>query len=109
MYFIPLAVIVMLYLMILQKLWKQSVPGGTRSVESVRGRRRVTKMVVIVIVTFIICWLPIQVIIETDQIKNRILVFKMLLPTWALALSYQHSKRTLGELEGKSPRGFLSA
>lgn len=61
MYFVPLAVIVVLYLMILNRLWYGVVPGGSRSAESVRGKKRVTRMVVIVVVTFIVCWFPIQV------------------------------------------------
>lgn len=61
MYFVPLMVIVVLYLMILNRLWYGVVPGGSRSAESVRGKKRVTRMVVIVVVTFIVCWFPVQV------------------------------------------------
>nr|QCB19932.1 allatostatin A receptor-like protein [Cancer borealis] len=63
MYFVPLAVIVVLYLMILNRLWYGMVPGGKCSAESVRGKKRVTRMVVIVVVTFIVCWFPIQLVL----------------------------------------------
>ncbi|XP_064097944.1 allatostatin-A receptor-like [Macrobrachium nipponense] len=63
MYFLPLTVIVVLYLMILNRLWYGVVPGGSRSAESVRGKKRVTRMVVIVVVTFIVCWFPIQLVL----------------------------------------------
>ncbi|CAL4085790.1 unnamed protein product, partial [Meganyctiphanes norvegica] len=61
MYFIPLIVICVLYMLILFRLWYGVNLGGSRSAESVRGKKRVTRMVVIVVVSFMICWLPIQV------------------------------------------------
>ncbi|CAL4107392.1 unnamed protein product, partial [Meganyctiphanes norvegica] len=63
MYFIPLIVICVLYMLILFRLWYGVNLGGSRSAESVRGKKRVTRMVVIVVVSFMICWLPIQIVL----------------------------------------------
>ncbi|ALC49137.1 maker320 [Drosophila busckii] len=46
----------------LARLWK-SAPGCKPSAESRKGKRRVTRMVVVVVLAFAICWLPIHVIL----------------------------------------------
>lgn len=60
----PMAVIIALYMGMLKRLWSNIAPGRaacqSRSVNSVRSKRKVTRMVVIVVVIFVICWLPIQ-------------------------------------------------
>lgn len=61
-YLIPLAVIIVLYMSMLTRLWR-SAPGGRVSAESRRGKRKVTRMVIIVVVVFAVCWCPIQVIL----------------------------------------------
>ncbi|KAB7507088.1 Allatostatin-A receptor [Armadillidium nasatum] len=92
MYFIPLTVIVGLYLMILQRLWSQSAPGGTRSAESLRGKKRVTRMVVIVVVTFIICWLPIQVVLLLKSLDMYdMTTFKVFVQIFGQVLAYMNS------------------
>lgn len=60
-YAIPLALICGLYLVMLMRLWKGVAPGGHVSAESKRGKKRVTRLVVIVVAVFAICWFPIQV------------------------------------------------
>lgn len=57
-YVVPLTLICGLYLLMLIRLWK-----GTRStsVGSRRGRKRVTRLVLVVVGVFALCWLPIQV------------------------------------------------
>nr|QPZ46760.1 allatostatin A receptor [Grapholita molesta] len=61
-YVIPLALISFLYMCMLIRLWK-SAPGGRVSAESRRGRKKVTRMVVVVVVVFAVCWCPIQIIL----------------------------------------------
>lgn len=60
-YVIPLALICGLYLCMLMRLWRGVAPGGHCSAESRRGKKRVTRMVVVVVAIFAICWCPIQV------------------------------------------------
>ena len=45
----------------LLRLWRGVAPGGHVSAESRRGKKRVTRMVVVVVAIFAICWFPIQV------------------------------------------------
>ncbi len=61
-YVLPLAFIVVLYGTMLKRLLHGVVPRGNQSSESIRSKKRVTRLVVIVVVIFALCWLPIQVI-----------------------------------------------
>lgn len=56
-YVIPLTLICGLYVCMLVRLWR----GARTSAESRRGRRRVTRLVIVVVGVFAICWCPIQV------------------------------------------------
>lgn len=56
-YLIPLTLISVLYVCMLVRLWRSS----RGSAESRRGRRRVTRLVLVVVGVFVICWCPIQV------------------------------------------------
>ncbi|KAK0043429.1 allatostatin-A receptor [Biomphalaria pfeifferi] len=63
-YVIPLGITVVMYGLMLKRLLYGVVPGGgNQSAESIRAKKRVTRMVVIVVVIFAICWLPVQVIL----------------------------------------------
>jgi len=46
----------------LHRLWNKT-PGGRASAESIKNKKRVIKMVLIVIIIFAICWLPIHSIL----------------------------------------------
>lgn len=60
-YLLPLVLISGLYLCMLLRLWKNS--NLTQSRESRRGKRRVTRLVLIVVGCFATMWLPIQTIL----------------------------------------------
>ena len=60
-YIMPLTLVCVLYGFMLNSLFLRKAPGGTMSVESMRGKKRVTNMVVIVVCIFAICWLPINI------------------------------------------------
>lgn len=62
-YVIPLTIVFILYVLMLKRLWFGAVPGGHMSTESVRSKKRVTRMVVIVVVIFAVCWCPIQIVL----------------------------------------------
>lgn len=59
-YLMPLVLISGLYLFMLIRLWKGNL---TQSKESRRGKRRVTRLVIIVVACFAVLWLPIQAIL----------------------------------------------
>ena len=61
-YVIPLALNCILYGFMIKRLLYGVVPGGSQRVENMRSKKRVTKMVVIVVVIFALCWLPIQIV-----------------------------------------------
>ncbi|XP_042892755.1 allatostatin-A receptor-like [Penaeus japonicus] len=92
MYFLPLTVIVVLYLLILNRLWFGMQPGGNRSAESIRGKKRVTRMVVIVVVTFIVCWFPIQLVLLLKSLgMYQMTTFQIIMQIAAQVLAYINS------------------
>nr|CAD7443683.1 unnamed protein product [Timema bartmani]CAD7456831.1 unnamed protein product [Timema tahoe] len=68
-YVIPLALICGLYLCMLMRLWRGVTPGGHVSAESRRGKKRVTRMVVVVVAIFAVCWFPIQIILVLKSVN----------------------------------------
>uniref|UniRef100_A0A182F984 G-protein coupled receptors family 1 profile domain-containing protein n=2 Tax=albimanus section TaxID=44544 RepID=A0A182F984_ANOAL len=65
-YVVPLILISVLYMWMLSRLWRSSVGG--RSAESKKGKKRVTRLVVIVVAAFASLWCPIQVILLLKSI-----------------------------------------
>ncbi|XP_032669450.1 allatostatin-A receptor-like isoform X3 [Odontomachus brunneus] len=63
-YVLPLKLICIFYVCMLIKLWR----GSRISAESRRGRRRVTRLVLVVVGVFAVCWCPIQVILVTKSV-----------------------------------------
>ncbi|XP_069123050.1 allatostatin-A receptor-like [Argopecten irradians] len=61
-YVIPLTLTCILYGFMIKRLLYGVVPGGSQRPDSMRTKKRVTRMVVIVVVIFAICWLPIQIV-----------------------------------------------
>jgi allatostatin A receptor len=89
---LPLALICGLYLCILLRLWRGAAPGGRVSAESRRGKKRVTRMVVIVVVTFAFCWCPIQIILVLKSLnKYEITTFSVMAQIISHVLAYMNS------------------
>ncbi|CAG7785239.1 unnamed protein product [Allacma fusca] len=66
-YAIPLTLICLLYFGMLFGLWK-SVSGSGACRQGLRGKKRVTRMVVVVVGVFAVCWLPIQIVLLLKSI-----------------------------------------
>ncbi|XP_076458672.1 allatostatin-A receptor-like [Babylonia areolata] len=66
-YVVPLGVVCCLYGLMLKRLLYGVVPGGNQSQESIRAKKRVTRMVIIVVIIFAVCWLPIQIILVMQR------------------------------------------
>lgn len=62
-YIIPIFLIIILYILMLNRLWFTTIPGRNMSSESLRSKKKVTRMVVIVVIIFACCWCPIQIIL----------------------------------------------
>ena len=62
-YVIPLSAVCILYSSMLHRLLYGNTPGGKQSKESLHSKKRVTHMVVMVVLAFALCWLPINIIL----------------------------------------------
>ncbi|KAK2709167.1 allatostatin-A receptor-like [Artemia franciscana] len=62
-YVLPLSIIIGLYFRMISRLWKGVKNGGKISAEGLRGKKRVTRMVVIVVIIFAVCWCPVQILL----------------------------------------------
>lgn len=91
-YVVPLALICGLYLCMLMRLWRGVAPGGHCSAESRRGKKRVTRMVVVVVAIFAICWCPIQVILVLKSVdKYEITNTSVMIQIVSHVLAYMNS------------------
>ncbi|VDD74938.1 unnamed protein product [Mesocestoides corti] len=61
-YAYPLAIICVFYSILIKELLCGRVSKMSKSVESHRGKRKATKLVIVVVIVFAACWLPIQVV-----------------------------------------------
>lgn len=60
-YLIPLAIIAGFYILIARRLWSREIPGVTtahQKRQNESSKRKVLRMLIIVVVTFALCWLP---------------------------------------------------
>lgn len=62
-YVVPLTLVCILYGFMLKRLLYGGVSRCNQSAEILRSKKRVTRMVVMVVVIFALCWLPIQLIL----------------------------------------------
>ena len=63
-YAFPLVLMATLYALIARKLWFRIIPGNIHSIHrqaAETSKRRVIRMLIIVIATFAVCWLPVHV------------------------------------------------
>jgi allatostatin A receptor len=65
-YLLPLILISGLYLTMLLRLWRSNV---TQSKESRRGKRRATRLVIVVVACFATLWLPIQTLLLLKSLE----------------------------------------
>lgn len=65
---VPLALIFILYVLMLKRLWLGVAPGGRVSAESVRSKKRVTRLVVVVVLVFAVCWCPVHVVLVLKSV-----------------------------------------
>ncbi|GFT67489.1 neuropeptide SIFamide receptor, partial [Nephila pilipes] len=94
-YLVPLIMISICYIGIWIKVWKRSIPGETKgtNADSVmqRSKLKVAKMMVIVVVLFVVSWLPLYVIftmvklgitVEENSMKEKVLVVMVPFAQW---------------------------
>ncbi|XP_017482164.1 PREDICTED: allatostatin-A receptor [Rhagoletis zephyria] len=91
-YLLPLMAISGLYVRMIMRLWHQG-NGVQMSVKSQRGRKRVTRLVVVVVVAFASLWLPVQLILllKALEVYHSNTKTKLLLQIIAQTLAYMSS------------------
>ncbi|XP_077999602.1 tachykinin-like peptides receptor 99D [Glandiceps talaboti] len=62
-YFLPLAAMSVSYYIVGIKLWGSHAPGesSSRHKEQLKAKRKVVKMMIVVVILFALCWLPVHV------------------------------------------------
>ncbi|BFZ17323.1 hypothetical protein BsWGS_20362 [Bradybaena similaris] len=92
-YVIPLGITLLLYGLMLKRLLYGVVPGGrNQSSESMRAKKRVTRMVVIVVIIFALCWLPLQICLFLQYIIGMEVEISLVSATMvANCLAYMNS------------------
>ncbi|XP_022252797.1 substance-P receptor-like [Limulus polyphemus] len=89
-FFLPVIIMATAYFLIIWKLWVSEVPGERNPVNiSVQHRsmKKVIKMVCVVLIAFVACWLPLQVIILYSQFIHSSTEIGEL-PEWFSDVSY---------------------
>ena len=83
-YLIPLAIIAGLYIAIGRRLWSREIPGVTtahQKRQNESSKRKVLRMLIIVVTTFALCWLPSHIMHLTGYFFT---------PTFKALLSVKH-------------------
>ena len=83
----PLLLIAILYTMICVKLWTREVPGegasqNQRQAEALETARKVTRMMIAVVVLFLVCWLPFLITIALHLLGFAPYNYWFLFPIW---------------------------
>ncbi|XP_051831447.1 substance-P receptor [Antechinus flavipes] len=79
-YFLPLLVIGYAYTMVGITLWASEIPGDSsdRYHEQVSAKRKVVKMMIVVVCTFAICWLPFHIFFLLPYINPELYMEKFI-------------------------------
>ncbi|SPP80789.1 allatostatin-A receptor [Drosophila guanche] len=91
-YLLPLMIISGLYVRMIMRLWRQG-SGVRMSKESQRGRKRVTRLVVVVVIAFASLWLPVQLILllKALHVYEADNLFLIIVQICAQTLAYSSS------------------
>ncbi|XP_062124596.1 allatostatin-A receptor isoform X1 [Drosophila sulfurigaster albostrigata] len=91
-YLLPLMIISGLYVRMIMRLWRQG-SGVRMSKESQRGRKRVTRLVVVVVIAFASLWLPVQLymLLRALEVYTSTTMFTVILQVIAHTMAYTSS------------------
>ncbi|XP_071488021.1 tachykinin-like peptides receptor 99D [Diadema setosum] len=76
-YVLPLAVLTFTYTVVGRRLWGRSMPGNadfTRDMTQERAKRKVIKMLVTIVLTFALCWLPLHIYHLLGSVASHVLL-----------------------------------
>ncbi|XP_017319569.1 substance-K receptor isoform X1 [Ictalurus punctatus] len=73
-YLLPLLVMLVTYSMVGQRLWGSKIPGEASDhyQNQIQAKRKVVKMMIVVVTTFAICWLPYHIYFILGSFKKDI-------------------------------------
>ena len=118
---VPLLIIVNLYAAVCWKLWSRKVPGeGEHQIKAQRIAKRVTLMMIVVVVLYILFWFPSFVIgvlhfFKYAKLRGKLLLLFMWLPTsysglnpYVYLIFCQNFRKSLKKLFGNFLRPLYS-
>ncbi|XP_041485524.1 substance-K receptor-like [Lytechinus variegatus] len=76
-YVVPLIVLTFTYTVVGMRLWGRSMPGNadfTRDMTQERAKRKVIKMLVTIVLTFALCWLPLHIYQLLGNVARKMLL-----------------------------------
>ncbi|KAH3892521.1 cholecystokinin receptor-like isoform X2 [Dreissena polymorpha] len=72
-YFVPMVVMTVIYFLIILTVWFTQAPGERISVKEIKAQRKVKRkvvvMLVIILATFGLCWLPLEIVILYSEYR----------------------------------------
>ncbi|OQV15371.1 putative Neuropeptide Y receptor [Hypsibius exemplaris] len=89
-FFFPVGIMIMAYTVIMCKVWSSHIPGDHHQEHNqahARSKSKIVKLVAAVLVGFVICWMPLQIIILFER-YNTFRADSDGLPTWFSEFSY---------------------
>lgn len=89
-FLIPVAIISICYSLMVKRLRSVRILSGSK--EKDRNLRRITRMVLVVVAAFVVCWTPIQIMVLAQSLGfNLSSLFTLVLMHFCIALSYVNS------------------
>ncbi|XP_035511902.1 nociceptin receptor, partial [Morone saxatilis] len=89
-FLIPVAIISICYSLMVKRLRSVRILSGSK--EKDRNLRRITRMVLVVVAAFVVCWTPIQIMVLAQSLGfNLSSLFTLVLMHFCIALGYVNS------------------
>ncbi|XP_029012282.1 nociceptin receptor [Betta splendens] len=89
-FLIPVAIISICYSLMVKRLRSVRILSGSK--EKDRNLRRITRMVLVVVAAFVVCWTPVQIMVLAQSLGfNLSSLFTLILVHFLIALSYVNS------------------
>ncbi|KAA8590730.1 hypothetical protein FQN60_001673, partial [Etheostoma spectabile] len=89
-FLIPVAIISICYSLMVKRLRNVRILSGSK--EKDRNLRRITRMVLVVVAAFVVCWTPIQIMVLAQSLGfNLSSLFTVVLMHFCIALGYVNS------------------
>ncbi|XP_055078862.1 nociceptin receptor isoform X2 [Periophthalmus magnuspinnatus] len=89
-FLIPVAIISICYSLMVKRLRSVRILSGSK--EKDRNLRRITRMVLVVVAAFVVCWTPIQIMVLAQSLGfNLSSIYTLVLMHFCIALGYVNS------------------